>query len=61
MNKYADLAEMQDEVPAGVGEHYRELDVTAADCIRCQDCESRCPFGVPIAQKMAETAELFGC
>ena len=61
VNKYADLAAMHDEVPEGVGAHYRELDLTAADCTGCGDCESRCPFGVPIAEKMAQTVELFGC
>ena len=60
VNKFADLAEMQDEVPESVREHYRALDVTAEACIGCQDCESRCPFGVPIAEKMTATAELFG-
>ena len=60
VNKFADLAEMQSEVPASVREHYRALETTAGACIGCQDCESRCPFGVPIAQKMAATAELFG-
>ena len=24
-------------------------------------CESRCPFGVKIAERMKKTAELFGC
>ena len=60
MNKYADLAAMQDEVPASVREHYRALGATAGDCIGCRQCEDRCPFGVPIAQKMGATAELFG-
>ncbi len=59
VNKYADLAEMHDSVPEGVGQHYRELDVAAADCIGCHDCEDRCPFGVPIAEKMARTTALF--
>ena len=60
VNKYADLAEMQDEVPEGVRGHYAVLGATASDCTGCQDCEARCPFGVPVAQKMARTAELFG-
>jgi len=60
VNKYADLAAMQDEVPASVREHYRALGATAGDCVGCQACEDRCPFGVPIAQKMGATAELFG-
>ncbi|MBQ9003204.1 MAG: aldo/keto reductase [Eggerthellaceae bacterium] len=60
VNKFADLAEMQPEVPESVREHYRALDVTAEACIGCADCESRCPFGVPIATKMASTLDLFG-
>lgn len=60
VNKYADLAAMHDEVPESVREHYRALDATAGDCIGCSLCEERCPFGVPIAQKMAGTADLFG-
>ena len=59
VNKFADLAEMQGSVPVGVGAHYHELEKTAADCTGCGDCEERCPFGVPIAEKMARTAELF--
>lgn len=27
----------------------------------CHACESRCPFGVKIAERMKKTAELFGC
>ena len=60
VNKFADLAAMQDDVPESIREHYRALGATASDCIGCQQCEDRCPFGVPIASKMAETAELFG-
>ena len=30
-------------------------------CIGCHACEERCPFGVPIAERMEKTAELFGC
>ena len=61
VNKYADLAALHDGVPEGVGEHYRELEVTADACTGCRSCEERCPFGVPIAQKMDKAAALFGC
>lgn len=60
-NKFADLAAMADEVPASVAAHYKAMPVTADACIACGDCESRCPFGVPIAERMAATEELFGC
>ena len=29
------------------------------DCIGCGGCERRCPFGVPVVKKMAQTAALF--
>ena len=61
INKFYDLATMQPEVPAAVKSHYEALEHTASACIGCQDCESRCPFGVPIAERMKKTAELFGC
>ncbi|MCI9402314.1 MAG: aldo/keto reductase [Oscillospiraceae bacterium] len=58
VNKYYDLATMQPEVPQSVLDHYRQMKVTAKDCIGCHSCESRCPFGVQIAERMAKTAEL---
>ncbi len=60
INKYYDLASMQEEVPATIRSHYELLDHHASECIGCQACESRCPFGVPIAERMQKTAELFG-
>jgi len=60
VNKYYDLATMQPEVPATVRAHYLALDRRAGQCIGCQSCESRCPFGVKIAQRMRKTADLFG-
>ena len=61
INKFYDLATMQPEVPATVQAHYEALEHTASECIGCQACEARCPFGVPIAERMKKTAELFGC
>ena len=58
VNKYYDLATMQPEVPGSVKDHYRQLKVTAKDCIGCHSCESRCPFGVQIAERMVKTAAL---
>lgn len=60
VNKFADLALIQDEVPESVREHYLALDVTASDCTGCGSCEPNCPFGVKIVERMAQTAELFG-
>lgn len=60
VNKFYDLAAMQDDVPASVRAHYEALDATAADCIACTECESRCPFGVKITERMTKAAALFG-
>ena len=60
VNKFYDLATMQEEVPASVKEHYLSLDVRASSCIGCQSCEERCPFGVKISERMTKAAELFG-
>ncbi len=61
INKYYDLAVMQPAVPATIRSHYELLEHKASECIICKACESRCPFEVPIAERMKKTAELFGC
>jgi len=59
VNKYYDLAAMQPEVPPTVRAHYLALEHHAEECVGCKSCESRCPFGVKIAERMAKTAALF--
>lgn len=59
VNKLYDLAVMQKEVPAAVREHYRALSANAADCIACGGCEERCPFGVPVVERMEKAKKLF--
>ncbi len=59
VNKYYDLASMQPEVPAAVRAHYDALEHHADECVGCKGCESRCPFGVRIAERMAKTVRLF--
>ena len=59
VNKLYDLAMMQKEVPASLRAHYEELSANGKDCIGCGGCEERCPFGVPVAQRMKEAEALF--
>ncbi len=61
VNKFYDLAVQQPEVPESVKAHYEALGTTASACIGCHGCETRCPFGVKVAERMIKTAELFGC
>lgn len=64
VNKFADLADAQvargRAVPPLVRDHYLALDHHAGECVACGGCESRCPFGVPVIERMAQTTELFG-
>ena len=59
-NKLYDLAAMQPEVPTTVRAHYQALSATAADCIACGGCETRCPFGVPVVERMEKAKALLG-
>ena len=59
VNKLYDLATMQEDVPASVRAHYADLTVRADACIGCGACEERCPFEVPVTERMRRTAELF--
>ena len=59
VNKLYDLAVMQDHVPASIQSHYEALEHHANECIHCGGCETRCPFHVPIVDKMKLAAKLF--
>lgn len=59
VNKLFDLASIHDTAPESVCGHYRALEKNADDCTGCKACESNCPFGVPIAERMARTAAYF--
>ena len=56
INKYYDLAKAGDPLAA---EHYHTLTKTAADCVGCGHCDSRCPFHVEQLARMREIAAYF--
>lgn len=56
VNKYYDLAKNGDSMAA---DHYRELEKHADACVSCGHCNSRCPFSVDQAARMAEIADYF--
>ncbi len=59
VNKLYDLAAMQEELPASLREHYNGLERNAEDCVACGGCETRCPFGVQVIQKMQAAKKRF--
>jgi predicted aldo/keto reductase-like oxidoreductase len=59
VNKLYDLATMHEEIPATVRAHYAALAASAADCIGCKGCESRCPFQVPVVERMEKAKKVF--
>ncbi|MEG2017596.1 MAG: aldo/keto reductase [Clostridium sp.] len=59
VTKYLHLAEMYEEVPETVREHYLSLKQNAKDCIQCGRCEPNCPFGVEIRENMIKAQKIF--
>lgn len=60
INKLYDLAAMQKEVPGTLKAHYQELAANGGDCVGCGGCQERCPFGVPVVERMQKAQELLG-
>ena len=61
VNKYLDIAQLEPgQVPASIASHYAGLPQGGGACIGCGSCQKRCPFGVPIIQRMAAAAKVFG-
>ncbi len=60
VNKYLDLVELDRRPAASVAAHYTALGATAADCLRCGACESRCPFHVAVCDRMDRAVATFG-
>ncbi len=57
INKYYDLSRLGDILAK---EHYLTLSKTAADCVQCGHCNSRCPFHVDQMARMREIRQYFG-
>ncbi|MCQ4727270.1 aldo/keto reductase [Anaerotignum faecicola] len=60
VNKYLDLALVQNSVPDTLKNHYMLLEHHGGECIECGACVKNCPFGVDIIGKMKQAKELFG-
>lgn len=57
VNRFKDLAEIGD---TDAIDHYRTMKSHASDCIECEQCIDRCPFGLNPMQKIAQAKEYFG-
>ena len=58
--KYLDIAKLDvGNIPPSIKSHYNGLNNKGSDCIECGNCETRCPFSVPIISNMKNAAELF--
>lgn len=54
-HKFLDLCLAGDKMAK---EHYNAMEKNAQDCIQCGVCESRCPFGVQVREKMRDAQKI---
>ncbi len=59
VNKLYDLAVMNETPASSVVDHYHCLSTNASHCIGCGGCETRCPFGVKVVERMSLAQKLF--
>lgn len=60
VNKYLDIASLNEtQIPPSIRQHYLSLSAHGSDCIACGSCEEKCPFSVPIIDRMAKAGSLF--
>lgn len=60
VNRFLDQAKHDGSVSPELQAAYDALPHHASECVECGNCESRCPFDVPIRQRMHEAAKTFG-
>ena len=49
-----------DKIDLSLYHKMEEIEPDVRICIGCGSCETRCPFGVHIVERMAKARELFG-
>jgi predicted aldo/keto reductase-like oxidoreductase len=60
VNELLDKAAKSDKDKAQAQAEYDKLSHHASECVGCGACEQRCPFGVPVRQRMKEAVTVFG-
>jgi len=60
VNKYLDIARLDiSNIPPSIVSHYKTLTHKGDECIKCGQCEERCPFDVQVIKNMAEASTIF--
>jgi predicted aldo/keto reductase-like oxidoreductase len=59
VNKYLDLALIQEYVLETLKNHYGLLEHHANECIECELCIKNCPFGLDIINKIKQAIKVF--
>lgn len=57
VTKLADMAEKK--MTEELRQRYGALSASAADCIHCESCTQRCPFGIDASENMRRAEKLF--
>lgn len=60
VNELLDHANQAGMVTPELQKQYDALPHHASECVQCGACETRCPFEVPIRERMLEAAKIFG-
>ena len=60
VNKLLADAQQAGKVTAELAAEYKKLEHHAGECVQCGACEERCPFDVPVREKMELAAGVFG-
>ena len=60
VNKLLAQAELEGSVSKELAAEYAKLKQHAGDCLQCGVCEDRCPFEVPVREKMEMAVRVFG-
>lgn len=60
VNELLDKAQQSETVPTEVQAEYDKLAHHASECTNCGGCENRCPFDVPVRERMREAVKVFG-
>lgn len=60
VNELLDKAEQAGKVTDELAANYKKLEHHAGECVECGVCETRCPFDVPVREKMKEAEKVFG-